>query len=211
MNQQRGGIAMNILLVLMLAVIGILIYMLANGGRFVIGRTSGVDSPVGADTQISSGTTPRAVTGEFSDGLGKPDSISQNSLDEFGAGIASVEIFNRDINGDGRADRITRTRVENGTPHFYYEYKIELNENGRYIDITPDGFRTTEGADCALQKLHFSFKPDFIVTKISRKWRDTWTTPTMATKTTYALHGNHLNITDSVQLKEICNVADLFL
>ena len=202
---------MNILLMIMLIVIGILIYILANGGRAKLAPTFGIESPQAAITQSNTIPASQNVTGEFSDGLGKPDSISKSSLDEFGAGIASVEIFNRDINGDGRADRITRTRVENGTPHFYYEYKIELNENGRYIDITPDGLRTTEGADCALQKIRFSFKPDFMVTKISRKWRDTWTTPTMATKTTYALQGNRLNVTDNVQLKEICNVSELFL
>lgn len=202
---------MNILLMIMLIVIGVLIYILANGGRAKLAPTFGIESPQTEAAQSNPVPASQNVTGEFSDGLGKPDSISQSSLDEFGAGIASVEIFNRDINGDGRADRITRTRVENGTPHFYYEYKIELNEGGKYIDITPDGFRTTEGADCALQKIRFSFKPDFMVTKISRKWRDTWTTPTMATKTTYALQGNRLNVTDSVQLKEICNVSELFL
>ena len=202
---------MNILLMIMLIVIGVLIYILANGGRAKLAPTFGIESPQTAFTQSNPVPASQNVTGEFSDGLGEPDSISKSSLDEFGAGIASVEIFNRDINGDGRADRITRTRVENGTPHFYYEYKIELNEGGKYIDITPDGFRTTEGADCALQKIRFSFKPDFMVTKISRKWRDTWTTPTMATKTTYALQGNRLNVTDSVQLKEICNVSELSL
>lgn len=205
MKTQRGGIIVNILLVIMLVAIGVLIYMLARGTGTGVGDTGGVSSPTMAQPR-----NPTQTTDEFSDGLAMADTSTRGTLDEFGAGISQTDVFNRDINNDGRPDRITRTRVENGTPHYYYEYKIELNNDGRYVDITPDGFRTTEGAECALQKLRFSFSPDFSITKISRKWTDSWTTPTMAVKTTYALHNGKLNVSDTHNMKSICDVSELF-
>ena len=158
-NQQSGNILFNILLIIMFAIIAVLIYILAGGPVPKIIRSGGVQSP---NIQMPINTNN---TGEFSDGLINPDSAEKYQLDEYGAGISERDIFNRDINGDGRMDRITRTRNENGTSHFYYQYKIELNENGKFVDITPDGFRTTEGAECALQKLQFVFNPDFQVIK----------------------------------------------
>ncbi|MCL2748575.1 MAG: hypothetical protein FWE50_00685 [Alphaproteobacteria bacterium] len=147
---------------------------------------------------------------EFNDGLGNPDNIQRFELDEDGTGLASIETFNVDINGDGIKDKITKSRFENGTAHFHYDYKIELNLDGQFTDITPAGFRTVEGADCSLQKLRFSFYPDFQVIKISRDWEDTWVTPTMATKTIYRLKDNKLEIASTSALKKICNVSDLF-
>lgn len=203
-NQQSGNILFNILLIIMFAIIAVLIYILAGGPVPKIIRSGGVQSP---NIQIPINTNN---TGEFSDGLINPDSAEKYQLDEYGAGISERDIFNRDINGDGRMDRITRTRNENGTSHFYYQYKIELNENGKFVDITPDGFRTTEGAECALQKLQFIFNPDFQVIKISRNWDTSWDTPTMATRTMYTFNNGKMISHAPQQMKIVCDVSDLF-
>lgn len=208
MINERGNITVNILLIIMLVIIAVLIYILAGGPLPNFAKTGGVNSPVAPTpdtTQLFSQTG-----GKFSDGLINPEFSEQYQLDEFGAGISERDIFDRDINADGVNDRITRTRNENGTAHFYYEYKIELNKNGDFIDITPDGFRTTEGAECALTKLQFAFKPEFRVIKISRDWQDSWDTPTMATRTVYTIENDEIIQIESKPLKSVCNVADLF-
>jgi hypothetical protein len=140
---------------------------------------------------------------EFEDGLGNPASKTEYPLDETGAGIAVSEVF---YAGADRRIKITRERFESGTAHGYYEYKLELD--GR--DITPDGFRTIEGADCSLQKLKFLFIPEFSVVKISRPWEESWITPTMAVKTVYRLAGGNLKAVSTSQLKETCDVSGLF-
>ncbi len=147
---------------------------------------------------------------EFDDGLRNPISQEEFPLDEYGEGVANIDVFRPDINGDGRADIITRTRNENGTAHFYYDYLVQLNTDNGLIDITPDGFRTTEGAECALQKLRFIFIPSFQIIKIGREWQETWTTPTIAKKTIYKIDGNAMKISSVEQMKKICNVSELF-
>ncbi|MDR1826607.1 MAG: hypothetical protein LBQ49_02855 [Rickettsiales bacterium] len=137
----------------------------------------------------------------FDDGLSDPTSKTEGQLDDTGAGIAGVETFNHAPNME-----ITRTRVEDGRAHGYYEYKITLD--GR--DITPDEFRTIEGADCMLQKFKFSFAPEFSITKISRPWEETWLTPTMAEKTVYILDDGELKASEPEELKQICDVTELF-
>lgn len=210
-NQQSDNVIFGVLFVLILIVIAVLIYILMGGKlpQRSVGKTTAVQSPelIQSDNNTISATNP---DGSFNDGLHNPTSTTKRTLDEFGAGIASIEHFTYDINNDGNADRITKTLNETGTDHFYYEYKIELNENGKYVDITPDGFRTTEGADCALQKLQFSFTPEFRVVKISRPWQETWTTPTMAEKTTYSLINNKLQLVSTQPQKVICDVVGLF-
>ena len=119
-------------------------------------------------------------------------------------------MFRRDINNDGRPDRITRRRVENGTAHFTYEYTIELNIDDEFVDITPDGFNTVEGAQCALGKLRFVFTPAFQVIKISRPWNETWTTPTPAKKDTFSIIQNQIHHIDSAAMPTVCDVAELF-
>ena len=194
MNQQRGNILFNTLLVVLCAVIAVLIYILAGGPMPGEKKSVGVVSPQmdisdsGAD--ISTNDT---YAGEFSDGLGVPDSAQEFALDEFGAGISERDVLN-----------------ENGTVHFFYEYVIELNTGDGFVDITPDGFRTTEGADCALQKLKFIFQPDFRVIKISRKWQETWDTPTMAQRTEYTLNNNQLVPGNAVDMRTVCDVSELF-
>lgn len=210
-KQESGNVFFNILLVIMFVIIGVLIYILAGGPMPKIGRTGGVQSPTNDITPPSNiEQIISQNTGEFSDGLTNPDFLEEYPLDEFGAGIAERAIFDVDINEDGHPDRITRTRNENGTAHFYYEYKVELNQNGNFIDITPDNFRTVEGAECALQKLQFVFVPRFHVIKISRDWSETWTTPTMARRTVYTINNNVFNASAPENLKVICNVADMF-
>lgn len=207
-KSQRGSTILTVLLVIMLIVIGVLMYMLLGGKMPRADRTNNIESPERVATVP---TAPIALaTNEFSDGLVNPDYSEKYNLDEFGTGVADIAVFHRDINDDGRPDKITRTRHENGTDHFYYQYTMEINNNGRFENITPDGFRTTEGADCALQKLQFSFRPDFRVIKISRQWQDSWTTPTMATETVYTMVDNKLQPISTRQLKVICNVSDLF-
>ncbi len=207
-TNERGNIALNILLIIMLVIIAVLIYILAGGQLPKFTKTGGVNSPVAPTPDTTQMFSQSG--GSFSDGLVNPDFSEQYQLDEFGAGISERDIFDRDIDGDGYRDRITRTRNENGTAHFYYEYKIELNKNGDFIDITPDGFRTTEGAECALTKLQFGFQPEFRVIKISRDWQDSWDTPTMATRTIYTFENHKIIPIESKPLKSVCNVVDLF-
>ena len=206
-NQESGNITFNILLIIMFIIIAVLIYILAGGKipKFTKNNT-GVQSPEMPIVQPS----VMQQSACFSDGLTKPDFSEQYPLNEFGEGVSERDIFDVDVNGDGQRDRITRTRNDNGTSHFYYQYKIELNKNGNFVDITPDGFRTTEGSECALQKLQFKQTPEFSITKISRKWQDSWDTPTMAEKTVYKLDGDKLVASNPIPMKIVCNVEDLF-
>lgn len=211
-QQQSGNVLLNVLLILMFIIIAVLIYILAGGPMPTFTKTpTGVQSP---EMQFSDNNNLDVViaanTGEFSDGLTNPDFSEQYQLDEFGTGVTERDIFDVDINNDGRRDRITRTRNENGTAHFYYQYTIELNNNGDFVDITPAGFRTVEGAECALQKLQFVFRPEFRVIKISRDWDTSWDTPTPATRTVYTISNNQISAETSTPLKTICDVTDLF-
>lgn len=151
----------------------------------------------------------RAIT--FNDGLGKTKDKIGYKPDETGTGVTRIETFSFDINSDGQDDKITRIRHENGTAHFWDEYTIEINENNRFRTITTDDFRTINGADCALQKLKFVFKPKFQVIKISRPWVDSWTTPSMATQTTYELINNKMVMVETKKLSSVCDVTDLFV
>ena len=203
-NYERGSAILTILLIIMVVVIGFLIYLLAGGSIPKTTKTVGVESPT---MEIS---TKKTENEQFSDGLTNLVSSKKFNLNEFGEGIAEQNIYEYDINNDGKKDRITRTKNENGTPHFYYEYKIELNKNGAFVDITPEGFRTTEGAECALQKLQFVFKPDFKVIKISRDWKDSWDTPSLAIQTTYNFSDGKIISTSEKELQTICDVSELF-
>ncbi|HNY25683.1 MAG TPA: hypothetical protein PKJ33_04055 [Alphaproteobacteria bacterium] len=146
----------------------------------------------------------------FDDGLGTPDSSTKYELNDFGEGIASSEVFNMDINKDYKKDKITRSRYENGTDHFYYSYKIELNTGNGFSDITPSNFKTTEGAECSLKKFRFVFKPEFQVIEISRNWEQSWVNPTPATRKIYKLAKNELVQSSLTKLQTVCNVSDLF-
>lgn len=207
MKSQRGGITTNILLILALAAVCALIFMLFRGNFENNGTTTAINSPT---LSQNAQTPPKKMSGDFTDGLGNPDVVARGTLDEFGAGIESIAEFNRDINKDGNMDKITRTHVATGNAHDYDEYKIELNNNGTMQDITPNGFRTTHGADCALRLIQFHFEPTFGATIISRPFKDTWDTPSTANKTTYSLNGNHLTNGPTSKLSDVCDVRDLF-
>ncbi|MDR1361576.1 MAG: hypothetical protein LBJ18_04755 [Rickettsiales bacterium] len=200
----------NIILIIIIIAIGVLAYIfLAKPGK----EKSEPAAAVSAPEYVPSGARLHSADSgnyAFDDGLKNPDSVRKYSLDEFGEGISSSEIFKADINGDGIPDRITREFFATGNAHSYYEYKIELNLGGQYKDITPENFRTAEGADCALQKLKFVFKPDFMVVKISREWEESWTTPTPASRIIYELKDNRLQAGAPQRLSKICNVSDLF-
>ncbi|MBQ5700461.1 MAG: hypothetical protein IIV74_04170 [Alphaproteobacteria bacterium] len=206
MRSAGDKILIVLLIVLILIVGAVLIFVMPTQDTTQSAPETTVSGPVVIDTE--------PVAGEkyidFSDGLGMPDETTQGELDEFGTGIESVEKFRRDINHDGVADLITRTHVATGTAHDYHEYKIELNIDGKMRDITPDGFRTTHGAECALRLIQFHFKPTFGATIISRPFEESWPTPTMATKTQYSLNGDKITAGAPEQLGRICDVAELF-
>ena len=147
---------------------------------------------------------------ELSDGLINPDSVTQYPLDEFGTGISEKSIYYIDINKDNKPDRITKTFIETGNAHSYYEYKIELNQNGKFVDITPENFRTVNGADCDLQQIQFVFKPKFKVILISREIGDTWNDTTVAQKQTFQISENKLQKTETKTLRKVCDVKELF-
>ena len=206
MKSQRGGLGLNVLLSLMLAGACALIFMLINGDFKKTGTTTAQVSP----KIVQHATVPASASGEFSDGLGSANTVTRGTLDEFGAGTESIDVFNRDINNDGKMDKITRTHIATGNDHDYYEYKIELNNNDKMIDITPKGFRTTKGADCALRLIQFHFTPTFGATIISRPFSDTWDTPSMATKTEYNLEQDKMTNRPTTKLNEVCDVTKLF-
>ena len=203
MKSQSGKISVNVLLVLILCVAGVMGYMLLSDKSDTEISAHGSNSP-----HLNIKKTVKPIV--FSDGLPRPDLVETYTLDETGSGIAKKEVFNIDINNDDFIDRITRTRHENGTAHFWYEYKIELNKNGVFFNVTPNGFRTTEGAECSLKKIQFIFEPEFKVIKISRPWETSWNTPTVATRTDYALKNGKLVQTAQKTLGSCCEVTELF-
>lgn len=202
-ENNSGNLSLTIVLILLLIVAGFLAYLLFQQPKEK--KTTQV-----ADEQILSAQDFVKTYAIFSDGLGAPDSKTEYTLNDFGEGIASIEIFNRDLNKDGVIDRISRIRQETGNAHSYYEYKIELRDKGTWRDITPDDFRTIEGADCSLQKLQFSFNPVLKVKKIARKFEESWNKPTVATGTIYQLQNNSLISTGKVSLDTVCDVKELF-
>ncbi len=208
--KNRGGnMLSNIMIVVLIVAIGALIYVHINNRASHIGKTGGVDV---ADSiaEKSDHINVLDANGEFDDGLGRPNDTIEFELPPDMDGIVKSETFNRDINNDSQTDMIVRNTFRNGTAHFYYEYKIELNNNGTYTDITPDDFRTIEGADCALQKLHFSFSPTLSVVRISRPWQESWTTPTVATRTDFTMRDGKLRAGTPRELTSVCDVVELF-
>ena len=146
----------------------------------------------------------------FSDGLTNPDSVTKYQLDEFDVGVSEKNIYYADINQDNKPDRITRTFTETGNAHSYYEYKIELNQDGKYIDITPENFRTISGADCDLQLIQFVFRPQFRIILISRDMGETWIDATVAKKQVFQMSENKLKQTETKILRKVCDVKNLF-
>ena len=170
-------------------------------------KTSSVESSSLDQTFDNNGIYESA---EFSDGLNNPDSETTYPLDESETGIAKKSIYVVDINQDGEPDRITKTYFENWNAHSYYKYFIELNVDGKYVDITPKGLQTTNGADCDLQQIQFKLKPNFQIIVIYREMGDTWDTPTMAHKKVFSWQNNMLRPSSPIQMQPICDVKELF-
>lgn len=191
---------LRILVVVALIVAGIVVFYQLNKSDK---KTESVQKESVVITSGSAGE-------EFNDGLHDPISVHTFNPDEFGAGVVEVATFSYDINEDGRPDKISRARQETGTAHFRYVYKVELNDGEKMINITPKDLATIEGAECAMQKIQFSFKPDFSIIKISRPLGDDWNTPTQSTKTVYTLWNNKLHVATTSEYKTVCDVAELF-
>ena len=199
----KANILRTIFTTLLICAIGVLMYVLVSETPKHSTQTIAQDSPTLSKPINKS---PEV----FTDGLGEPDSENIMPLDEFGAGIDNIAVFNRDINNDNMPDRITRTHVATGNAHDYEEYKIELNKNGKFVDITPKGFRTTKGADCILRRIQFDFLPHFSAKIISRPFQDTWDTPSVATKTVYELNDNIMAESGTQKMSSVCDVTELF-
>ena len=206
MKSEHGGIALNLTLTVLIAALCGLGYILwirqspQKTGHMT--KASGEFNMPQKNKQLN--------TYVFTDGLRMANAIKTDEPDETGAGVVKTEVFDIDLNDDDIPDRITKERHESGTAHFWDEYKIEINQNGRYKNITPNGFRTTVGAECALQQLQFHFKPKFQVVKISRPWRDSWDAPSMATRTVYTLKDNKMVAGTPEEMGTVCDVAELF-
>lgn len=191
----------NLIWILAIVVLGALSYVLYT--TYTKQKTETPPTPVFSDEFINNNSG-------FSDGLTNPDSVTKYPLDEYDVGIAEKSIYLADINNDNKPDRITKTFFETGNAHSYYEYKIELNQNGKFIDITPEKFRTISGADCDLQLVQFVFKPQFKVILISRDLGETWLDPTTAKKQIFKLSENKLQKTETKTLRKVCDVKELF-
>ena len=191
----------NLVWIMAITIFCVLAFILYN--KYNVPTKTQPNVPVFSDEFIQTNTV-------FSDGLSNPDSITQYQLDEFDIGIAEKSIYYIDINNDKKTDRITKTFNQTGNAHAYYEYKIELNSNGNFVDITPQNFRTINGVDCDLQQIQFIFKPQFKVIFISRNLGDVWNTPTMASKQTYRISNDKLISDTPRQMRPICDVKELF-
>jgi len=188
----------------------IIIVALIAVGVFVVHKLTKSDKKIDDVQDEPLIITNGGVGEEFNDGLRDPVSVHTFKPDEFGAGVVEVAAFSYDINEDGRPDKISRARQETGTAHFRYVYKVELNDGGKMVNITPKDLFTIEGAECALQKIQFSFKPDFSITKISRPLGEDWNTPTKSTKTVYSLWNDKLHTATVSEYKTVCDVSELF-
>ncbi|MBO4582725.1 MAG: hypothetical protein J5714_01550 [Alphaproteobacteria bacterium] len=195
MEKNNGWI--KIVIVIFLVAVGIFVFYKLKKPNVI---TIDVDEPT---IEIVEDT-------EFSDGLSNPVSVHTFEPNEFGEGVVEVATFSYDLDQDGHPDKISRARRETGTAHFQYIYKVELNDGQKLVNITPKDLFTVEGAECAHQKIQFSFKPDFSITKISRPMGEDWNTPTQSTKTVYALWNNGLRVVTTSEYKTACDVAELF-
>lgn len=208
MSENTTSSARTILVIMILIIIGVLMYMLTTQDKTQSANTNiAVKSPI----NIPDNNADIAIDFDsFNDGLRTPSSAQETEPDEYGVGITSVRIYTHDLNRDGRMDKITRTHIENGTSHFTNEYKIEIATADGFIDITPPDMKTVESADCALQKLRFSFAPIFSIEKIGREMGDDYLTPTMAYRYVYRLENNQMIEISRTPMREICDVSELF-
>ena len=149
-------------------------------------------------------------SGAFSDGLNNPDSITTYELDDFPDGLSQKQVFYIDVNGDGKNDKITKSFYETGNAHSYYEYKIEIKDGDKYVNITPQNLKTVNGANCDLQQIQFAFKPRFQINMIYREMGDTWNEPTMAYKKTFTIKDGKMISNSPQKMYSVCDVKQLF-
>lgn len=224
-HDECGSIALAVITTLLLVAVGVLVYILIteNSEKSARGTsdaeiTETVAAPRNQFVQpgevvppIETQNPPSADdTDAFDDGLGTPERTIPADLDEFGAGLGETKIYYIDINNDRKPDRIIRTRIDPGNAHYYDEYEIALNTGTGFDDITPDGFYTVHGADCALQRIRFTFRPKFRAIKISRPIGDTYITPTPAVYETYELVNDEIIRVGARQMPAVCDVTKLF-
>jgi len=162
------------------------------------------------DSKYISNNNTTIKSSGFFDGLPEPDSVIDYPLDEFGMGVAQKSTYYIDINKDNVPDKITKTFVETGNAHSYYEYKVELKQGNKYIDITPVDLKTINGDDCDLQQIRFSLNPKFSAKIIYRELGDFWNQPTVANKKIFTLSDNKMRLSETKTLKPVCDVKKLF-
>lgn len=147
----------------------------------------------------------------FSDGLPKPDTVINYTLDDFDTGPSKKYVYYIDIDKNGTLDKITKTFIETGNAHSYYEYTIEIKKDNDYINITPDNFNTINGAECDLQQIQFTFVPQFMVKLIHRELgEESWNQPTTAKQKTFILNDTNWKTYAETELRPVCDVKELF-
>ena len=138
-------------------------------------------------------------TGDFSDGLPKPDKTEIFDLPE-DYGIKQIDTFYLDINNDGKKDTIKRGRFVTGTAHSYTFYDIYLDNDKLLAHFT-----THEGADCVLRAYKFQMRP-FVITSASRNVGDDYAEPTKVKIETFEIKNNKI---ESVSVKEHSPICDV--
>lgn len=141
-------------------------------------------------------------TGDFSDGLPKPDKTEVFDLPE-DYGTKQIDTFYLDINKDGKKDIIKRGRFVTGTAHSYTFYDIYLDNGERLIRLT-----TQEGADCVLRAYKFQMQP-FMITSASRSVGKDYMEPTKAKVETFEIKNNKITSVSNKEHRPICDVRYL--
>ena len=85
-----------------------------------------------------------------------------------------------------------------------------MRHGNEYIDVTPNNLKTTNGAECDLQQIQFSLKPQFSAKIIYRELGNYWNQPTVAKQKKLTLIGNKIQESEIKTLKSVCDVKVLF-
>jgi len=141
-------------------------------------------------------------TGDFSDGLPKPDKTEIFDLPE-DYGIKQIDTFYLDINNNGKKDTIKRGRFVTGTAHSYTFYDIYLDNGELLTHLT-----TLEGADCVLRAYKFQLQP-FMITSASRPVGKDYMESTKAKVEKFEIKNNKLESVSYKQHGSICDVRYL--
>ena len=141
-------------------------------------------------------------TGDFSDGLPKPDKTEVFDLPE-DYGTKRVDTFYLDINNDGKKDTIKRGRFVTGTAHSYTFYDIYIDNDELLTHLT-----TLEGADCVLRAYKFQMRP-FVITSASRPVGKDYMEATKAKVETFEIKNNKIESVSDKEYRPICDVRHL--